>query len=103
VAIPQGQRASYVYIMTNPHHTVLYTGVTADLVRRVYEHQAKQADGFTKRYGVCKLVYFEIFDDIESAILREKQIKAGSRDKKLALIQRENSNWDDLFEQVCNS
>jgi len=73
----------YIYIMTNDRNTVLYVGVTGDLIRRVYEHKAKLADGFTKKYNIVKLVYYEVFEDIESAILREKQIKAGSRQKKV--------------------
>ena len=68
-----------VYIMTNKRNNVLYTGVTSDLKRRVYEHKEKLVDGFTKKYNVTKLVYYEVYDDIENAILREKQIKAGSR------------------------
>jgi putative endonuclease len=80
----------YVYIMTNIRNTVLYTGVTNDLIRRVYEHKAKLADGFTKKYNIVKLVYYEVFEDIENAILREKQIKAGSRQKKIQLIDSTN-------------
>ena len=70
-------RQYYVYIMTNKYNTVLYTGVTNDLVRRVYEHKEKLVDGFTKKYNVDKLVYFECADDIKAAIAREKQIKGG--------------------------
>ncbi|MEM9926148.1 MAG: GIY-YIG nuclease family protein [Rivularia sp. (in: cyanobacteria)] len=69
----------YIYIITNQHNTVLYTGVTNDLIRRIYEHKEKIIAGFTKKYNVNKLVYYEIFTDINSAITREKQIKAGSR------------------------
>ncbi|HWP92212.1 MAG TPA: GIY-YIG nuclease family protein [Thermodesulfobacteriota bacterium] len=68
----------YVYIMTNKNNTVLYTGVTNDLKRRVYQHREKLIDGFTKRYNINKLIYYEVFEDIHSAISREKQIKAGS-------------------------
>ncbi len=75
--------SGYVYIMTNKHNTVLYTGVTNDLARRVYEHKQKIGSGFTSRYHVSKLVYVETFDSIKSAIAREKQIKAGSRQKRL--------------------
>ncbi|MFW6118238.1 MAG: GIY-YIG nuclease family protein [Chloroflexota bacterium] len=73
----------YVYIMTNNRNTVLYVGVTNNLMKRVYEHKAKLVDGFTKKYNIVKLVYYEIFEDIENAILREKQIKNGSRHKKI--------------------
>ncbi len=74
-----------VYILTNKHHTVLYTGVTSDLEKRVYQHRMKMVPGFTSRFNLYKLVYFEVADNPEAAILREKQIKAGSRTKKLDL------------------
>ena len=86
-------RNYYVYILTNKANTVLYTGITNDLQRRVYEHQAKLANGFTKRYNVSELVYYEIFDDPENAIAREKQIKAGPRRKKVALVNGLNREW----------
>jgi len=88
----------YVYIMTNKRNTVLYTGVTNDLKRRVYEHKEKLADGFTKKYNITKLVHYEVSEDIESAILREKQIKAGSRQKKIDLVNSQNKEWADLYE-----
>ncbi len=87
----------YIYIMTNTYHTVLYTGVTNNIQRRVYEHKEKLVPGFTKKYNIDKLVYFEISNDIQSAIFREKQIKAGSRTKKLMLIETENPEWQDLY------
>jgi len=90
----------YVYIMTNKRNTVLYTGVTNDLRRRVYEHKGKLVDGFTKKYNITKLVYYEIFQDPENAIMREKQIKAGSRQKKIDLINQMNREWQDLYEQL---
>jgi len=86
--------------MTNKNNTVLYTGVTNDLMKRVYEHKEKLVDGFTKRYNITKLVYYEIFDDIYNAISREKQIKGGSRAKKISLIKELNSQWKDLFEEL---
>ena len=86
----------YVYIMTNARNTILYTGVTNDIMRRVYEHKNKLVQGFTTRYGVEKLVYVEQANDIEAAIAREKQIKAGSRKKKIDFIVRENPEWRDL-------
>ena len=88
----------YIYILTNKNNTVLYTGVTNDLIRRVYEHKEKLIKGFTKRYNVHKLVYCEILDDINDAIIREKQIKAGSRPKKIDLINTINEEWRDLYE-----
>ncbi len=86
--------------MTNKRNTVLYTGVTNDLRRRVYEHTEKLVDGFTRKYNVTKLVYYEIFQDPENAIMREKQIKAGSRQKKIDLINQMNKQWQDLHEQL---
>ena len=93
-------RQYYVYIMTNKRNTVLYTGVTNDLERRVYEHKAKLVEGFTKKYNVTKLVYYEIFEDPRNAILREKQIKGGSRQKKIDLINGINREWRDLYEEL---
>ena len=89
----------YVYIMTNKRNTVLYTGVTNDLRRRVYEHRGKLVDGFTGKYNIIKLVYYEIFQDSENAIIREKHLKAGSRQKKIDLINQMNKEWRDLYEQ----
>jgi putative endonuclease len=87
----------YVYILTNARNTVLYTGVSNDLVRRVHEHKEQLAQGFTKSYNVSKLVYYEAFGDVQEAILREKQIKAGSRARKIALIEKMNPGWEDLY------
>ncbi len=94
------KRNYYVYIMANKGNTVLYTGVTNDLQRRVYEHGEKLAEGFTKRYNVCKLVYYEAFDDADSAISREKQIKSGSKQKKNELVEGMNASWDDLYGEL---
>ena len=86
-----------VYVLTNAHHTVLYTGVTNDLERRCYEHKQKRIKGFTKKYNVDKLIYFERFDFVDLAIAREKQIKGYSRAKKLALIDQFNIEWKELY------
>ena len=86
--------------MTNKNNTVIYTGVTNDLKRRVYEHKEKLIDGFTKKYNVNKLVYFEFTSNINSAIQREKQIKAGSRQKKIDLINSMNLEWKDLYNEI---
>ena len=86
--------------MTNKINTVIYTGVTGDLRRRVHEHKSKFLKGFTDRYNVNKLVYYEIFEDSYQAITREKQIKSGSRKKKLDLVHSMNQNWDDLYDQI---
>lgn len=90
----------YVYILTNFTHTVLYTGVSNDLIRRVYEHKDKCIKGFTQKYNVDQLVYYEVFEDPRNAIEREKQMKAGSRAKKLALINRMNPEFKDLYDQI---
>ncbi len=89
-----------IYIVTNKNNTVLYTGVTSNLKKRVYEHKEKLADGFTKKYKVDKLVYFEIYHDINDAIAREKRIKGGSRRKKLDMINKINPGWRDLYEEI---
>jgi len=90
----------YLYIMTNKHNTTLYTGITSNLKKRIYEHKQKVVDGFTKRYNITKLVYFEIFDDPTNAIKREKQIKGGSRRKKVDLIKKINPKRDDLYSNI---
>jgi putative endonuclease len=92
----------YIYIMTNRLNNVLYTGVTNDLVGRVYEHKEKLVKGFTKKYNITKLVYYEVFENIESAILREKQIKGGSRARKIKLIESMNKGWKDLYEGIIS-
>ncbi len=90
----------FVYIMTNKLNTVLYTGVTSNLKRRVYEHKEKLKSKFTARYNVNKLVYYEVFADPYNAISREKQIKAGSRQKKIDLVNEMNPEWVDLYEKI---
>ena len=89
----------FVYIMTNLGHTVLYTGVTNDLQRRVMEHRSGKGGIFSKKYKLYHLVYYESGSDITSAISREKQIKAGSRQKKIDLIISMNPMWEDLFDK----
>jgi putative endonuclease len=98
--IPAVSRQYCVYILTNDRHTVLYTGVSSALKTRVYQHREKLLPGFTNRYNVCKLVYYEVFEDVASAITREKQIKAGSRQKKLDLINAFNLEWRDLYDDL---
>lgn len=87
-------------IMTNRNHTVLYTGVTNNLTRRVCEHKSRLVEDFTKKYHATKLVYFEAYDSPRSAVAREKQIKAGSRQKKLDLINAMNPEWKDLYDKL---
>ncbi len=93
-------KQGYVYIITNKNNTVLYTGVTSNLIKRVYEHKNKLVKSFSARYNCEKLVYFEVGESVEGCILREKQIKAGSRKKKIELIESINPNWKDLYEDL---
>lgn len=91
------ERGGAIYILTNKNNTVLYTGVTSDLRKRLYEHKNKLfVSSFTSRYNVLKLVYYEVFTSIEEAIAREKQIKGGSRKKKIVMIEGMNPEWRDL-------
>ena len=94
-----GKKQYCVYILTNSRHTVLYTGVTNNLERRLSEHKSKMRSAFTKKYNIDKLVYFEWGDNINAAIFREKQIKAGSRQDKIDLINSMNPAWKDLYEE----
>ena len=94
------EKLSYIYILFNNRNGTLYTGGTSDLVKRIYEHKNKLADGFTKRYGVDKLGYYEIFENITEAIKREKQIKGGSRADKINLIENMNPKWVDLYDSI---
>jgi putative endonuclease len=90
----------YIYFLTNRPNGILYVGVTNDIVRRVAEHRLGIVPGFTKKYGLKRLVYFETFDDIRAAIQREKNIKHWSRTWKVRLILKTNPNWDDLYESL---
>ncbi|MFZ2095816.1 MAG: GIY-YIG nuclease family protein [Anaerolineales bacterium] len=92
------EKQYYIYIITNQYHTVLYTGVTNDLRRRIAEHKTGKGGVFSSKYRLDKLVYYESGNDIKMAITREKQIKGGSRQKKIELINSINPNWDDLYE-----
>ncbi len=93
-------REYYVYIMANTNNNVLYTGVTNDLKRRVYEHKNGLGGVFTKKYNVDKLVYYEAGRDIRTAIAREKQIKGGSRQRKIDLVNSLNPEWRDLYDEI---
>lgn len=90
----------FVYLLANKINTVIYTGVTSDIRKRIIQHKKGLFPGFTKKYNVHKLVYCEEFNDIRDAILREKQIKAGSRAKKVTLIEKNNKDWKDLFDYL---
>ena len=94
--------AYYVYILASKKHGTLYIGVTSDLVRRVYEHKTKAVPGFTTKYGVDKLVLFEMYEDAATAIAREKELKKWRRDWKTRLIEEQNPNWDDLCSGTSN-
>ena len=91
-----------VYILTNQRNGTLYTGVTSDPVKRIWDHKHDRAEGFTKKYRLHRLVYYELTDSMYTAISREKQIKAGSRKRKLALIESINPEWRDLYEEICS-
>ncbi len=93
-------KKGYIYILFNKKNGTLYVGVTSDLIKRIYEHKNKIIDGFTKKYAIDKLGYYEIYEDIESAIQREKQIKSGSQKKKIELIETMNLDWNDLYHQI---
>ena len=90
----------HVYILTNRPNGILYVGVTSDLIRRIAQHREGAIKGFTKRYGLKRLVYFEVYDDIQTAIQREHNMKHWSRTWKVRLILASNSNWEDLFETL---
>ena len=96
------ERSYWVYILASKIGGTLYIGVTNDLVRRVYEHREKLAEGFTKKYDVARLVYFEQHSDIESAIRREKRLKKWNRAWKIRLIEENNPNWDDLYPSIAS-
>jgi putative endonuclease len=96
-----GARSYYVYILASRIGGTLYIGVTNDLVRRVGEHRSKLVKGFTEKYGVVRLVYFEQFDDPENAIKREKRLKKWNRAWKIHLIEEQNPNWDDLYPGIA--
>ena len=95
------ERNYWVYIVASGLGGTLYIGVTNDLIRRVYEHKNKIAEGFTGKYGVDRLVYFETFDDIETAIRREKRLKKWNRAWKIRLIEETNPNWADLYPSIA--
>ncbi len=89
----------YVYILASGKNGTLYTGVTNDLERRVSEHKLELAPGFTQKYHVCRLVYYESFENIENAIIREKRLKKWNRAWKIRIIEEQNPGWEDLFEK----
>ncbi len=97
------QKIPCIYILASKKDKVLYVGVTSNLQKRIYEHKNNIVKGFTKKYNVHNLVYYEVCPSMESAILREKQIKAGSRNKKIKLIEKENPSWNDLYDKLIEN
>ncbi len=93
--------AYYVYILASRKGGAIYIGVTNDIVRRVYEHRMKAVPGFTSRYNITQLVWFEVYDDPANAIAREKELKKWKRDWKVKLIEAQNPEWKDLYESIC--
>jgi len=92
--------AYYVYLLASRKHGTLYVGVTSDLVRRIYQHKTKAVPGFSARYGIDRLVWFEIYDDPLTAIAREKELKKWRRDWKIRLIEESNPDWNDLYPEI---
>ena len=100
MAMRQIERQVHVYILASGRHGTLYTGVTSNLVKRIFEHRHDVVAGFTQHYGVHQLVWFEVHDNAESAIAREKQIKRWNRAWKIALIARDNPRWSDRYDEI---
>ena len=97
---PKGMKQPAVYILASQRNGTLYIGVTSDLVQRIWQHKNDVVEGFTKKYGVHLLVYYELHDDMENAILREKRLKKWNRDWKLRLIEEKNPDWNDLYPSI---
>ncbi|MCH8322937.1 MAG: GIY-YIG nuclease family protein [Proteobacteria bacterium] len=95
------QKQYFVYIMAKGRNSTFYVGMTSDLPKRVWEHKTGIADGFTRKYGIKNLVYYEVFDDPENAIKREKRLKKWTRAWKMKTIEEMNPNWKDLYEEIC--
>ena len=91
----------YVYILAKAQNSTFYVGMTSNLPKRVWEHKNEVADGFTKQYGIKTLVHYEIFEDPEQAILREKRLKRWNRSWKMRLIEKTNPDWNDLYDKIC--
>lgn len=95
------ERRFCVYILASKPYGTLYVGVSSDLPKRIWEHRKGVTDGFTKKYGVKRLVYYEVFDDVRNAIHREKRLKKYKREAKIKLIERSNPEWKDLYDDIC--
>ena len=94
-------KRGFVYIIASKPHGTIYIGVTSNIIRRIYEHKNKLVEGFSSKYSCKLLIYYEVFDSIKNAIYREKIIKAWSRKKKLALVNKRNPDWQDLYSEIC--
>ena len=94
--------AYYVYILASRRDGAIYVGITNDLARRVYEHRIKAVPGFTAKYNITQLVWFEVYDDPISAISRERELKKWKRAWKIRLIEKDNPNWNDVYESICS-
>jgi len=97
----EGVMSHYVYILASRKDGAIYIGVTNDIIRRIYEHRTKAVPGFTSKYNITRLVWFEIYDDPISAISREKELKKWKRSWKVQLIETNNPQWDDLYDSIC--
>ncbi len=95
------EKTYYVYILAKERNSTFYTGFTQNLIKRIWEHKNELAEGFTKKYNIKNLVYYEVFDNYEAALEREKQLKKWRRPSKMNLIEKMNPNWDDLYEGIC--
>lgn len=91
----------YVYILASQKNGTLYVGITSDLVKRIWQHKNEVVEGYTQKYAVKNLVYFEQYEHVDDAILREKRLKHWNRKWKLELIEKENPNWNDLYDEIC--
>ncbi len=91
----------FVYMLAKDRNSTFYVGVTSDLVKRVWEHKNEVAEGFTKKYGIKKLVYYEVFSDAENAFAREKRLKKWNRLWKMRVIEEMNPDWTDLYDEIC--
>ena len=91
----------YVYLLTNKKEGRFYVGMTSDLPKRIWEHKSKIIDGFTKKYNLDQLVYYEVFDDADNAIRREKRLKRWNRDWKIQAVEELNPSWEDLYAEIC--
>ncbi|MDY4841259.1 MAG: GIY-YIG nuclease family protein [Alphaproteobacteria bacterium] len=96
-------KRAYIYILASQRNGTLYVGITNNIIRRIFEHKNGSIDGFTKKYKVTRLVYYEVYDDLQAAIAREKELKGWLRKRKIELIEQQNPNWIDLYEDLVKA